>query len=292
MSLTTNEFIFFDKTDPYYDLVKRIILEQHSITCRGAFDKSYILHCFETFNVGIIYVTNKAQIGKKKRSKTDNYHLKGFVMFVHDTLACFIQGKILCSGYNSKGFGKNLLERVKIFAIDNKVNKWQIFSLAERKLRLYYETFGFSYEDTIYRDGKEKVYQMSIKFDYSNNKVLMNVGKNINISVLDNNISSSNIEYIHGVLYLLNVENVNYTCDDEFSENVLLSSDFEEQIDLIPYDSELQNDIVNLDRRVIVYSKDDVNMYYICFDERLFAFYEGLKEVALILDADLTRISN
>lgn len=167
----------------------------------------------------------------RKGEKSDNYFLKGYVLFVYEPIACTIQGKILCSHKNYRGLGRELLDNVKQFALNNKVVKWRIFSLPYQRLRNYYESYGFKYLDTIYRDGKAKVYKMSYTLKYG---PIVNAipieNKDITIKVNGVHIiSSSNYNYMLGIVTILKNElaysdTIYFKYENDYSESLFVEN--------------------------------------------------------------------
>lgn len=291
MVLTCNEFVHFTQYHEEFPLIRDIILNQHSITCGDSFNNEYVSHCLRVFTHGIIYFTNKAQIGKRIKSKTDKYYLKGFTIFIYDPLSFSIQGKILCSDENSKGFGKKLMEKVKEFAIENEVNRWRIYSLAEERLKRYYETFGFYYEDTIYRDGKAKVYEMVIKFDYSEDgSVIINKNENINMMILDRQISCSNSDYISAFLDLSHFCDQNVTFEDEFSLNKYGDTPYPEGIEIMDYSDEFLISENNNNNIYLYTTEDGMNKCVFIIQDENSYYLEGLINATSILGGKFEKI--
>lgn len=142
------------------------------------------------------------------------------------------------------------------------------------------------YESTVFRDGKAKVFRMSIRFYYED-FVLLNKGRNINLIILNQIVSSSNTEYIQGVLSLLNFFDIYHEFADESSHNLLIEDQNIYKVKIFDYSEDFQP---NPNKRTLIYSKDDNNICFITFKPELFCFYEGLKDAAIILDGELTKI--
>lgn len=294
MVLTCNEFVHFTQYHEEFPLIRDIILNQHSITCRDSFNNEYILHCLRVFTHGIMYVTNKAQIEKRIKSKTNKYYLKGFTMFIHDPLSFSIQEKILCSDKNSKGFGKKLMEKVKDFAIENEVDEWRIYSFAEERLKRYYETFGFCYEDTVYKDGKAKVYKMYMKFYYSEDgSAIINKNKNINMRILNIQISCSNSDYIHAFLDLSHFCDQNVTFEDEFSLDKYENSRYPEGVGIIDYSDDFlisENNNNNTNNIYLYTTEDGMNKCVFIIQDENSYYFEGLINATSILGGKFEKI--
>ena len=266
MQLQLNEVFHFDKShELFYSIIKKIISIQGALTCRDFFDHGYINHCLETFTDGFIIVGDKS-------NNHDRYFLKGYVLFIYDFHSSTIQGKIICANKNYRCLGRELLDNVKEFAINRKVTEWQIFSLPYERLKIYYESYGFTYIDTIYKEGKAKVYKMIYKFDYSIQKNAIPIKDlNITIRINQNNedtiVSSSNYDYMLGVLTILKIElayseTIFFTYEDSYSKSLFV----EDKIYSISYVKNGINDENNLDEDVTNY---EYNFQYISKDNML-----------------------
>lgn len=155
---------FFDRDSLDFKLIKSIIKEQESVTCRNELSNSYISDCLQTFTAGYIIVGNISN--NSKRGSSGKYVLKGFVLFCYDEFSTVLSGKILCGRKSYSGTGIELLNCVQSYAKNVRATRWEIYSLPYEKLMTYYENFGFTRGISIYKSGKLKVVQMAKTFEY------------------------------------------------------------------------------------------------------------------------------
>lgn len=171
MEIHLNTPLFFTKDDDLCDLFLEIISEQHGECCRKKFNSEYISSCFYEFTHGFVIFgeSNKEDIGFTGHQ----FLLKAFVLFEYSrekvglegNIEGFIRGKVICCNKKSRGLGKNLLDQVKLFAINRNVKRWIIHSLAYNDLIAYYRRYGFS-QDKVqsFTDGGLKTVLMKIYF--------------------------------------------------------------------------------------------------------------------------------
>jgi len=170
MNYEINKPIYFTKKNK--EIIK-LIKSQACDVCRREFDKNYILKSLELFTDGFIILGKKAKIGKSYINKSDYFLVKCFIIFILDEFSNSIQGKIICSHKNYKGYGLKLLIETKKFILKNKITRWSIFSLPYEKLINFYEKFGFIRGIYYYSKNNElKVIEMSQTFNYLDEKYI------------------------------------------------------------------------------------------------------------------------
>jgi len=157
--MTSIEFdipLYFRQEDK---LFKRIIKEQGVTTCRDEFMKEYINSSLQSFIDGFIILGKIINPKTSYRTPSSNYLLKGFILFSFDGFGNTINGKILCArkGYH---IGKMLLQAVFDYAINKDITYWHLYSLPYEKLIKFYQSFGFSIGNPVYRKGELKVVEM------------------------------------------------------------------------------------------------------------------------------------
>lgn len=170
------------------------------------------------------------------------------------------------------------MDNVKQFALNNKVVKWRIFSLPYQRLRNYYESYGFKYIDTIYREGKAKVYEMNYILKYGQ---LVNATpiENENITIKVNGvhiISSSNYNYMLGIITILKNElsysdTIYFKYEDDYSESLFV----ENKLKVYSYVRENTQEQIEIDEILNDVNLDDYDyaLQYISRDTLLYSYF-------------------
>lgn len=149
---------FFTKDNK---LIKDLIIYHGESTCRDYFEKNVISDLVRKCDFGFISFTKRAQIGKRKRGKNEEYSINGFILCQHEGLSPSIFISLVCISTPYKGAGAKLLSNVINYAKDApEILQITLYSLPE--LRSYYEKNQFNTVSTLrLKSGEIKVYHMA-----------------------------------------------------------------------------------------------------------------------------------
>lgn len=157
-----NKPYFFDKNDKF---IKLLIKEQGFSCCREELPREHILWCIQNFSYGYAIV-GKIVSGKSYRSKSSQYLLKAYILFLTNPMSNTIEGRILCSKecYKSENYGVILLDCVKTYGERSGFVRFDIQALPFERLLRFYTKFGFVRGETILdKKGNAKVIEMSMQ---------------------------------------------------------------------------------------------------------------------------------
>lgn len=142
------------------DFIKQLILEHGNSVCQDQSTQKMIADSIHKFDFGFISATKKAQIGRKKRAKSDDYIVRGFVLcFIEHRAVLHILLFYISSQYKSSG--SELMETVIKHAHENP-DISQITLNALPELEQYYVKHGFEIYNVIrLKTGEVKIYQMN-----------------------------------------------------------------------------------------------------------------------------------
>jgi len=142
-------------------MIKDIIVHHGENTCRNKFEKSMISKTVQKCDFGFVSFTKRANIGQKKKSKSAEYTVHGFILCREENFSVFIS--LICVSNQHKGAGSELLSNV----IDYARNQSEILRVtlhALPELQSYYQKHKFDTVDTLRTtSGEVKVYQMSLR---------------------------------------------------------------------------------------------------------------------------------
>lgn len=217
--------IYFSKNDKNTEklrLIKKIIKDQYNVTCRCQIDKDHILESLEDFGHGFILLNRKQPKYGDKKGRKDLYYLKSFILFNYNKFNKIITELVVCSvkTISEIGNGRRLMDSVFKFGYENDAILWELKSLPYDKLLEYYQKLGFIFVDTIYYNGKKKIYRMEYTFTEENKNIfytwlskyrLTNDDYNISFKVSNSPITHSyetkNDKIIQGMLLFINMYN-------------------------------------------------------------------------------------
>jgi predicted N-acetyltransferase YhbS len=134
---------------------KKLINEQCEEVCQNQTTAHTILSNIEGFTFGFLHIS-------KKSTASDRQSLNGFAFCTYTKRDNHIMIDIVCSRAHKK-LGKKLMDAVEEEAIEMGVSSISLMSLAEAKLKRWYESLGFKVRKAIsspYMPEEVKVYLM------------------------------------------------------------------------------------------------------------------------------------
>lgn len=141
----------------------QILKSQGVDVCQNKLERDWISKSLHSFSHGKVYITQKAQIGRRSLKRDeDKFLVHGFILCrINDTNPEIAMIDVVCSRQNSK-IGKLLMEMMEEYCRTiGKIKLMQLLCLPEDKLKKWYENLGFkSSEITIWDGKKPKAYLM------------------------------------------------------------------------------------------------------------------------------------
>ena len=157
-------FLFFENNDDVYNKYRDAMKEQAFNVCRERINPKFIRTVFENFHFGWVRVSQKAEIGQRKRKHQIEYRVHSFVLCRRSTKLVHID--LICGRETSKGDGRLLIDIVESYASRIKAVAVEIYGALD-VLTPYYDNLG--YEKGSMLMGKDDVSYIMTKFiDYNN----------------------------------------------------------------------------------------------------------------------------
>ena len=160
--------IYVEPDDRQMLLYKKLIKDQGVTTCRDQLSMSVISSAVDSFLFGFLHVSKKAQVGRRRLSPRDDFQINGFIFctFVPSS-PHELTIQLICASKQSH-LGKVLMQAVENKAKTMNVSSLRLHCLDNRKLRTWYESLGFTYQETIYlKPEVPKVFLYRKELDYS-----------------------------------------------------------------------------------------------------------------------------
>jgi hypothetical protein len=145
-------------------LYTKLLKNQGVEVCQQKIDKDWITKSLHAMSYGIVYITEKAQIGRRSiKRDEDKYHVYGFVLCRIDSDNPEIAWiDLVCSKRKSK-VGVILMELMEEYCrTKTNIKSIQLYSLPEEKLQQWYKKLGFIVTPVIllWDNNKPKAYLM------------------------------------------------------------------------------------------------------------------------------------
>ena len=154
-----NNFYHFTKGDKYID----DLIAQSFEICRSKISKRYIKYIIENFEFGWMHVSPIAQVGQKRKRKTEN-RIYSFILCrtlenPNGNISLYVD--LVCNREGNSPEGKQLLQNVENFARNNaNINAIYLNGIVD--LVKYYEKLGYIKGSMI--DGKDDIVYQMIKW--------------------------------------------------------------------------------------------------------------------------------
>ena len=152
-------FLFFENNDDVYNKYRDAMKEQAFNVCRERINPKFIRTVFENFHFGWVRVSQKAEIGQRKRKHQIEYRVHSFVLCRRSTKLVHID--LICGRETSKGDGRLLIDIVESYASRIKAVAVEIYGALD-VLTPYYDNLG--YEKGSMLMGKDDVSYIMTKF--------------------------------------------------------------------------------------------------------------------------------
>ena len=135
------------ENDEIFSKYAAYMKEQSFKVCREKINPRYIEKVFRNFHFGWLRVSEKAQVGKRKRSSRSEQQVYSFILCRYGDNLIYID--LICGRENTRGDGKTLINVVETFAEEAKmeynmdVAAVQIYG-AINDLTSYYMNLGYN----------------------------------------------------------------------------------------------------------------------------------------------------
>jgi hypothetical protein len=152
------ELVYIEPSNNEIKNIRELIKTQGLSTCKNKVNIEYISKKTSSFTFGWMSAIPKAQLGRRSiKNINDRFSLNAFVLCSYTPNAPDqVVVELICS---VNKIGKLLMELVEDKVKSMGIKKLQLYSLANDKLKKWYESLGYS----VYTDfniGNEEVYAM------------------------------------------------------------------------------------------------------------------------------------
>ena len=109
-------FEYFENGDSVYESFKYSLVTQAMDVCRKSINQRFLELVFRDFEFGWLHVTERATIGRQRRSRRKEYQVHGFILCRYSNKHIFIE-LVCCKSMTNEG--KRLIETVENHARNN-----------------------------------------------------------------------------------------------------------------------------------------------------------------------------
>ena len=156
--------VYIEPDDSDIALYKAMVKKEGEEVCRDQLDVYTITNTIENFTFGFLYLSKKAQIGRRRLSLEDDYKIKGFIFCSYEPFQPEqLTIELVCASPNLV-LGKPLMIEAENKAIEMGLTTLVLYCIDDDRLKTWYESLGFVYRKTIYlRRDVPKVHLMMKK---------------------------------------------------------------------------------------------------------------------------------